>query len=79
MMIDEVPAIHSRPPVPDTFERLDLLWNRYPQYHEMSVFATLDTLLEEHESVDHSVGPCGAPGYVDVHGNDLVESLDDVI
>ena len=50
MMIDEVPAIHSRPPVPDTFERLDLLWNRYPQYHEMSVFATLDTLLEEHES-----------------------------
>ena len=27
-----------------------MLWDRYPQYHRMSVFATLDALLEEHES-----------------------------
>ena len=33
-----------------SFERLDQLWARYPQYHEMSVFSTLDSLLIEHES-----------------------------
>lgn len=27
-----------------------MLWDRYPQYHRMSVFVTLDSLLEEHES-----------------------------
>ena len=27
-----------------------MLWERYPQYHEKTVFSTLDELLEEHES-----------------------------
>ncbi len=27
-----------------------MLWNRYPQYHDMSTFSTLEELLEEHES-----------------------------
>ena len=27
-----------------------MLWERYPRHHEMSTFATLDALLEEHES-----------------------------
>ena len=27
-----------------------MLWERYPQYHEMTTFSTLDDLLEEHES-----------------------------
>ena len=27
-----------------------MLWERYPQYHEMTTFSTLDLLLEEHES-----------------------------
>ena len=27
-----------------------MLWDRYPQYHEMTTFSTLDALLEEHES-----------------------------
>ena len=27
-----------------------MLWERYPQYHEMTTFSTLDRLLEEHES-----------------------------
>lgn len=35
---------------PDSFDRLDMLWERYPAYHEMRIFATLEELLEEHES-----------------------------
>ncbi|MBQ3406322.1 MAG: hypothetical protein IJH11_03665 [Lachnospiraceae bacterium] len=27
-----------------------MLWERYPQYHEMTAFSTLDLLLAEHES-----------------------------
>ena len=33
-----------------TFDRLDMLWERYPGYHEMSVFTTLEELLKDHES-----------------------------
>ena len=44
------PPVHDRLPTPDTFERLDKLWSRYPQYHEMTTFSTLDAMLEEHES-----------------------------
>ncbi len=44
------PPIHEKPKAGYTFDRLDMLWERYPRYHEMSTFATLDALLEEHES-----------------------------
>ena len=44
------PPIHKRPPATCTFDRLDMLWDRYPQYHEPITFATLDEILEEHES-----------------------------
>ena len=44
------PPIHARPPAPDTFDRLDMLWDRYPQYHDRKIFSSLDELLEEHES-----------------------------
>lgn len=44
------PPIHKQPAARFSFERLDMLWKRYPQYHEMSAFTTLDALLEEHES-----------------------------
>ena len=44
------PPIHEKPKAVYTFDRLDMLWERYPRYHEMSTFATLDALLEEHES-----------------------------
>ncbi|MEE1041379.1 MAG: hypothetical protein U0L10_11790, partial [Lachnospiraceae bacterium] len=27
-----------------------MLWERYPQYHEMAAFSTLDALLQDHES-----------------------------
>ena len=33
-----------------SFDRLDMLWECYPQYHEMTTFSTIETLLEEHES-----------------------------
>ena len=44
------PTIHKRPPVSDSFERLDMLWERYPQYRERTVFSSMDELLNEHES-----------------------------
>ena len=44
------PPIHKNHPVSFSFDRLLMLWDRYPQYHEMTVFSTLDALLAEHES-----------------------------
>lgn len=46
------PKIHKVPDplVPPDFSRLDMLWERYPRYHDMQTFATLERLLEEHES-----------------------------
>ena len=44
------PLIHKKPKTAYSFDRLDMLWQRYPQYHEMTTFSTLDALLEEHES-----------------------------
>ena len=44
------PPIHPKPEASYTFDRLDMLWDRYPQYHDMSVFAAINDLLAEHES-----------------------------
>ena len=44
------PLIHEKTPYTFSFERLDRLWNRYPQYHEMTTFSTMEQLLEEHPS-----------------------------
>ena len=44
------PPIHKKPRSSYSFERLDMLWERYPQFHERTTFSTLDALLEEHES-----------------------------
>ncbi len=43
------PTIHEKKPASLSFDRLEKLWQRYPQYHEMGVFTTLDELLAEHE------------------------------
>lgn len=40
--------IHKRNELSKSFERLDLLWEKYPQFREMSTFTSLDALLEEH-------------------------------
>jgi len=48
-MNDKYP-IHLKTEQNYSFERLEKLWERYPQFHEASVFTTLDGLLEEHES-----------------------------
>ena len=50
MIMTDYPPVHEKPHLSFSFDRLDLLWDRYPQYHEMSAFSTLDALLEEHES-----------------------------
>ena len=44
------PPVHQKPPASYSYERLEMLWNRYPQYHCMSTFSTLETLLQEHDS-----------------------------
>ena len=43
-------TVHTRTTPVDSFERLEMLWDRYPQHHAMSTFTTLAALLEEHES-----------------------------
>ena len=42
--------IHEKPAASFTFDRLDRLWARYPQYHERTTFSTMEALLEEHAS-----------------------------
>lgn len=44
------PPVHEKPTFTYSCDRLRMLWERYPQYHEMTTFSTLDALLEEHES-----------------------------
>ncbi len=44
------PPVHKKPEMKRSFDRLDMLWERYPQYHEMTTFSTMDDLLSEHES-----------------------------
>ena len=44
------PPIHDQPADNWSFDRLNMLWERYPQYHIMTTFTTLDALLEEHQS-----------------------------
>ena len=41
---------HEKPKTSLSFDRLDMLWERYPQYHERTTFATMEELLPEHES-----------------------------
>lgn len=42
--------VHEKPQPVNNFERLDMLWERYPRYHEPVLFSTLEALLEEHAS-----------------------------
>lgn len=44
------PPVHEKTPLTFSFDRIEMLWGRYPQYHEMAAFSTLDALLQEHES-----------------------------
>ena len=49
-MTGTFPPVHEKPERRYTFERLDRLWERYPQYHEPAVFSAMEDLVEEHES-----------------------------
>ena len=44
------PPVHVKPPASFSFDRLNMLWERYPHYHDKTTFATMDELLAEHES-----------------------------
>ena len=44
------PPVHRRKKTILDFDRLLMLWERYPQYHERTTFAVMDELLAEHES-----------------------------
>lgn len=44
------PPIHEQPAASFSYDRLEKLWKRCPQYHNMSTFSTLEDLLEEHSS-----------------------------
>lgn len=44
------PPVHRRKKTVLDFDRLNMLWERYPQYHERTTFAIMDELLTEHES-----------------------------
>ncbi len=44
------PPIHKKTVFPDSFDRLEMLWDKYPQFHKPVLFTTLDELLKEHES-----------------------------
>ncbi len=50
MDTDKNYKVHKKRIYPDTFERLDKLWESHPQYREMTTFATLEDILAEHES-----------------------------
>ena len=48
--IDAYPPIHEKIVTDYSFKRLEMLWERYPQYHDMTTFSTMEALLEEHTS-----------------------------
>ena len=44
------PPVHRKPEPSFSYDRLNMLWARYPHYHTRSTFASLDELLADHES-----------------------------
>ena len=44
------PPVHTKPAQSFSYDRLNMLWNKYPQYHSMTTFSSLEALLKEHES-----------------------------
>ena len=50
------PPVHEKTPLTFSFDRIEMLWERYPQYHEMEAFSTLDALLQDHESWQKDFG-----------------------
>ncbi len=44
------PPIHPQPICDFSFSRLEKLWEKYPQFHTMTTFSTVEDLLEDHVS-----------------------------
>lgn len=46
---EQYPPVHKKTDFPFKYDRLEMLWDKYPQYHEPTTFSTLEDLLSEHE------------------------------
>lgn len=44
------PPVHEKPEERFSFDRLNMLWERYPAYHERTTFGAMNELTREHES-----------------------------
>lgn len=65
----QYPRIHRKPAVSSSFGRLDMLWEKYPQFREKKPLPAMDDLLKEHESwqedctdevrAEYESGKCG--------------------
>ena len=44
------PPVHTKPAQSFSYDRLNMLWHKYPQYHSMTTFSSLEALLKERES-----------------------------
>ena len=44
------PPAHAPAAADFSFDRLERLWERYPQYHEPATFSTMEELVREHTS-----------------------------
>lgn len=47
---NDYPAVHKKPETTWSYKRLDMLWERYPQYHTKKPVPDINDLLQEHES-----------------------------
>ncbi len=47
---NDYPAVHKKPEMPESFKRLDMLWERYPQYRAKKPVPDINDLMQEHES-----------------------------
>ena len=54
--MDIYPPVHNRPEAVESFDRLESLWERFPKYHEMTLSASIDELVSEHESWQEDFG-----------------------
>ena len=47
---NDYPAVHKKPETPESYKRLDMLWERYPQYRVKKPVPDINDLVQEHES-----------------------------
>ena len=50
MVLDCYPPVHERPEAVDSFDRLEMLWERLPKYHGVPPSLSIEELVSEHDS-----------------------------